>query len=97
MLKKHRYWMLARTEATLCRSFKEGGMMLKKHSGITGASPSECFLSYLGHSLGKSYPSAEMQSVYSTPTADWASILLIQIDLIETLQSDTIFTCSLLW
>ena len=31
-----------------------------------------CLVSYLGHSLGVSYPSAEMQSVYSTDPADWA-------------------------
>ena len=29
-------------------------------------------MSYLGHSLGESYPSAEFQSVYSTALADWA-------------------------
>ena len=29
-------------------------------------------MSYLGHSLGKSYPSAEMQSVYSMVPTDWA-------------------------
>ena len=27
---------------------------------------------YLGHSLGKSYPSVEMQSMYSTAPQDWA-------------------------
>ena len=26
-----------------------------------------------GHSLGKSYPSAEMKSVYSAASADWAT------------------------
>ena len=31
---------------------------------ITEVSPSDYFVSYLGHSLGESYPSAEMQSVY---------------------------------
>ena len=39
-------------------------------SSITGASPSDYLVSYLGHSLGKSYPSAEMQSVYSVALAD---------------------------
>ncbi len=34
-------------------------------------SPSDCLVSYLGHSLGGSYPSAEVQSVYSTAPADW--------------------------
>ena len=32
---------------------------------INGASPSDCLVSYLGHSLGESYPSAEKQSEYS--------------------------------
>ena len=38
---------------------------------ITGASPSDCLVSYLGHSLEESYPSAEIQSVYSAALADW--------------------------
>ena len=39
----------------------------------TGALPSEGLVLYLGHSLGvRSYPSAEMRSVYSAPPADWA-------------------------
>ena len=40
---------------------------------ITGASPSDSFVSYLGHLLGESYHSTEMQSVYSTAQADLAS------------------------
>ena len=40
---------------------------------IPGASLSYCLVSYAGHSLGESYPSAEMQSVYSTAPADWAT------------------------
>ena len=39
---------------------------------ITVASPSDCFVSYPGHSLGESYLSAEMQSVYPAALADWA-------------------------
>ena len=43
-------------------------------SSITGTSPSDCLVSYPGHSLdGRSYSSAEKQSVYSTAPADWAS------------------------
>ena len=34
-------------------------------SKITEASPSDCLVSYLGHSFGESYLYAEMQSVYS--------------------------------
>ena len=30
----------------------------------------DCFVSYPEHSLGEPYPCAEMQSVYSTATAD---------------------------
>ena len=41
---------------------------------MTGTSPSDCLVSYPGHSLGgESYSSAEKQSVYSTTPADWAT------------------------
>ena len=39
---------------------------------MTGTSPSDCLVSYLGQSLERSYPSAEVQLVYSTAPADWA-------------------------
>ena len=39
----------------------------------SGTSPSDCFVSYPGQSLGGSYPSAEVLSVYSTAPADWAN------------------------
>ena len=39
---------------------------------ITQSSPSDCLVSYPGHLLGESYPSAEMQSVYSTALDNWA-------------------------
>ena len=42
-------------------------------SSITGTSTSDRLVSYPGHSLGVSYPSAEVQSVYFTAPADWAS------------------------
>ena len=40
---------------------------IPQSSNITGASPSDCLVSYPGYSLGGRgcYPSAEMQSVYS--------------------------------
>ena len=41
-------------------------------SSITEASPSDCLVSYPGYSLGESYPSAKIQSVYSTASVDWA-------------------------
>ena len=47
-------------------------LYIPQHSNITGASPSDCFMSYPGHLLGESYPSAVMQLVYSAASADWA-------------------------
>ena len=39
-------------------------------TSITEASPSDCFVSYAGHSVRESFPSADMQSVYSTTPTD---------------------------
>ena len=39
---------------------------IPQSSSITGDLPSVCLVSYLWQSLGEFYPSAEMQSVYST-------------------------------
>ena len=51
----------------------EGVLRIPRKFGIILASPSHCLVSYPGHSLGQgSYPSAEMQSLYSAPPADWA-------------------------
>ena len=47
-------------------------LCIPQSSSITEASPSDCLMSYLGHLLGESYPSAEMQLVYSTAPANWA-------------------------
>ena len=44
------------------------------HTCITGTLPSYCLESYQGHSLGKSYSSAEKQSVYATTPANWTKI-----------------------
>ena len=52
----------------------EGVLHIPQSSSITRASPSDCLVSYPGHSLGESYPSAEMQTVYSTAPANWAMI-----------------------
>ena len=42
---------------------------------ITGASSSDCLMLYPGHLLrGRSYPFAEMQSVYFTTPADLVKI-----------------------
>ena len=50
----------------------EGVLHIPQSSSITGVSPSNCLVSYPGHSLGESYPSAEKQSMYSTAPTDWA-------------------------
>ena len=51
----------------------EGVLRIPQSFSITGTSPSDCLMSYLGHSLGEgSIPSAEVQSVYSTALADWS-------------------------
>ena len=43
---------------------------IPQSSSITGALPSDCLISYPGHSLGKSYPSTEMQLVYSVALSE---------------------------
>ena len=52
------------------RNGNEGELRIPQSSSINEASP---LVSYLGHSLGESYPSAEMQSVYFAHSADWAN------------------------
>ena len=47
-------------------------LRIPQSSSITGVSPSNCLVSYPGHSLGDSYPSAEIQLVYSIAPSDWA-------------------------
>ena len=50
----------------------EGVFCIPQSSSITGTSPSDCYVSYPGHSLGESYSSTMKHSVYSTvkPTAN---------------------------
>ena len=49
----------------------ESVFSILQSSRITGASPSDCLMLYPGYlSGGGSYPSAEMQSMYSTAPAD---------------------------
>ena len=52
----------------------DGVLCIPQSSSITGVSPSDCLVSYPGHSSGESYPSAEMQKVYSTAPANWATL-----------------------
>ena len=40
---------------------------------LIGALTFDVLMSYSGYKLGESYPSAEMQSVYSSTPADWAA------------------------
>ena len=47
---------------------------IPQSSSITEASPSDCLVSYAGHSLGESYLSAVMKSMYSVAIADWAKV-----------------------
>ena len=49
----------------------EGILYIPKSSCITEALPSDCLVSYPGHSLNES---AEMQSVYSTAPTNWTYI-----------------------
>ena len=56
----------------------EGVLHISQSSSITGASPSDCLVSFSGHSLDESYPSAEKQSVYSRATANRATSALWQ-------------------
>ena len=51
----------------------KGVLRIPQSSSFTGASPSDCLVSYPEHSSGESYPSAEMQSVYSAAPADWVN------------------------
>ena len=45
-------------------------LRIPQNSSITGISPSDCLVSYPGYLWGGSYPSAEVQSAYSTVPAD---------------------------
>ena len=55
----------------------EGVLHISQSLGITANSASDCLVSYQNICwVGGSYPSAEMQLVYSTAPADWVSGLL---------------------
>ena len=52
-------------------------LRIPQSSGITVTSSSECLVSYIQDTRwwwGESYPSAEVQSVYSTAPAGWTKI-----------------------
>ena len=73
-------WHLDRTlsDATTWRQSWPGSddnervFRIAQSSGITGASLSDCLVSYQEYTLGESYASAEMQSMYLTAPAEWA-------------------------
>ena len=48
------------------------GYFIPQSFSVTGDSPSDCLVSYPGLSLEVSYPTVEIQSMYSTASADWA-------------------------
>ena len=48
------------------------GVLHIHQSSKAGAWPSDGLISYPGHLWGSSYSSVEMQSMYSTVSADWA-------------------------
>ena len=53
----------------------KGVLRIPQSFSITGTSPSDCLVSYPGHSFGGERgltTSVEEQSVYSTAPADWA-------------------------
>ena len=61
----------------------EGVLCIPQSSNITGASPSDFLVSYPGHLLEKSYPSAETLLVYSAALANWVTWDMFAIILIH--------------
>ena len=59
----HRYLTLSDATTSDQSGLRRNGNEGVLH--ILQTSPSDCLVSYLGHLLGESYPSAEIQSVYS--------------------------------
>ena len=57
----------------------EGVICFPQSSRIIGVSSSDCLMSYQGHSLGKSYSSAEMLSVYSIAPSNWARYWIVDV------------------
>ena len=73
-------WPIDRTlsgATTSCQNEPEsdgnkGVLRILQSPKITGASSSDCLVSYPGDSLGEYFPSEVMHSVYSTAPANWA-------------------------
>ena len=71
-------WPIHRTlsGATTGSDVNKRVLSFPQGSSITGTSPSDCLVSYPGHALRvESYPSVEVQTVYSTALADWAMLI----------------------
>ena len=64
-------WAITPGQSRTWGDGNEEVLRILQTSSITGISPSDCLVSYPGHSLGESYPWAEKQSVYSTAQAVW--------------------------
>ena len=66
--------LLGATTLGQCRTGSNGNkgvLCIPKSSSISIISLSDCLVSYLGHSLGETYPFAEVQSVYSSTPDYW--------------------------
>ena len=63
---------------------KKEVLHIPQSTSISGTSPTDCLVSCTGYSLGGSYPSAEVQSVYSTAPADWV-IISVKLQFLQPL------------
>ena len=59
---------------------------IPQSSSITEASSLDCLVSYAGHLLWESYPSAENQSVYSVAPTDWAAALCEMLTVLSRIE-----------
>ena len=87
ILENHKYqFLLAQKNLTGVTTLSQSGpgndgneevLGIPQSSSITGTSPSDCLVSYPGYSMQgreRSYPSAEVQLVYSITPADWLEV-----------------------
>ena len=58
----------------------EGVLRIPQNSCITGTWSSDYLVLCPGYSLGESYSSAEMHSVYSTTLTDWATEIYVWVE-----------------
>ena len=97
-VKKARFGSIQPIDRTLIRCYHSGqsapgsdgnkGVLCIPHSSsITGTSPSDGLMLYLGRSLVGSYASAEKQSVYYTAPADWVKMKISSSLLVGTIES----------